>query len=190
MVKISNTNTEDYTFDRTVEVLSELISIIESYIKLGNAVEKPLMIRCFDGYGQDEVVDYLKEKYTLSSMLFVDGHPLKQGHKYFDNNGRIELISQHPELTSKFQTPPCYSSENPPLFFIHTTIGWDNFWNPSYYKECVERLKIPFVFFAPTQWVAGDFDNPQGRTLEGPDVLLEFDSVLFVPNWLTSNHIK
>ena len=178
MVKISDTNTEDYTFDRTVERESELISIIESYIKLGKAVKKPLMIRCSDGYGQQEVTDYLAEKYN---GLSVDGHPLKQGHRYFDNNGKIELVSQHPELTSTFLTPSCYNSENPPQFFIHKTYGYDNSWNPSYYLECVERLKIPFVYFAPTQWMAGDFDNPQGRTLEGPNVLLEFDSVLYAP---------
>ena len=45
MVKISDTNTKDFTFNKTVERESELISIIESYINLGNTVKKPLMIR-------------------------------------------------------------------------------------------------------------------------------------------------
>ena len=152
-----------------IERESEIIALIDSYIAKGRAVKKPLLIKLNQGWGRDQIRQYLKTKYD-KSILDVSGHPLRQGK-----------ASDYPELVNTFLPPAGFDPTNPPLFFFFS-LPAGLIWNPLYVCECVSRYSIPFVYLAPTGWL-GDNSKPTAE----PD-LSGFESVEYYPTikgWLT-----
>lgn len=166
---------------RRIERESELLSEIEKYVNLGENVKTPLFIKLCDGWGRFEIQEYLQKKYNT---LGVNGHPFKRGHKHFVNEkGEIELISNHPELTSDFYPPSGYDPSEPPSFFIRS-LQADDLCNPAYYLECVQNLKIPFVYLAPKAWWNSEDNSYQ---MDSPQVISDFETILYAPTvkgWL------
>ncbi len=166
---------------KRIESESELLSEIERYVDLGENVKTPLCIKLCDGWGRFEIQEFLEKKYNT---LRVDGHPFKRGHKHFVNEkGEVELISNHPELTAVFFPPSGYDPSEPPSLFIRS-FQTDNLCNPAYYLECVQNLKIPFVYLAPKAWWNSDDDSYQKDV---PQIVSDFETILYAPTvkgWL------
>ncbi len=165
---------------RRIERESVLLSEIEKYIDLGGNARTPLCIKLCDGWGRFEVQEHLEKKYNT---LRVDGHPFR-GHKHFVNEkGEIELISNHPELTSNFYPPSGYDPSEPPSFLLRS-LQSDELCNPAYYLECVQKLKIPFVYLAPKAWWNRDDDSYH---MDVPPIATDFETILYAPTvegWL------
>lgn len=167
-----------------IERESEYIHALNAYIKLGSLVKKPMMVQLLEGFGRWDTYEYLDEKYG-NQLLKVDGHPFKRGHQHFINeNGDTCIISEHPELTENFFPPVRYSESNPPSVMVST--GMEDY---EYCLECVEKLKIPFIFMIPSdkKWVGGDYAQKEGFYIDGPEKISEFEVVLYtqtVQGWL------
>lgn len=169
---------------RKIERESELLSAIDSYVNLGENVKTPLYIKFCDGWGKHEVDQYLREKYK--HILHVDGHPFKRGHEHFMNeNGEMELIANHPELTANFLPPVGYDESEPPLFFVCYPVMGDYVFNPDYCLECVRKLNRPLVYFAPHVW--SNHVGGNSFHTNAPEVVADFETIMYTPTidgWL------
>lgn len=129
---------------------------LDDYIKLGDLVKRPLIVQFIEGYGRFETKEYLNDKYDNNGrrVLNVEGHPFKRGHRHFINeDGKTELISDHPELTQNFLPPSGYNASKPPVVLVSNKLEDYN-----YAFECVEKLKVPFIIMVPPghTWVGED----------------------------------
>ena len=149
------------TMNQPIKDQETLKGIIDQYLVKGSDVAQPMVI-IFDEDDSDrhELTNWLRNH--EGKGLGVDGHPFKRGHRHFINeNSETELIANHPELTSKFFPPVGFDEDVSFLWSGGAT--FDHAYNVPYYVECVNELKIPFVYLAPIKWQGEDYTDLKGN---------------------------
>lgn len=125
---------------------------VNNYVTSGNP-EKPMMI-IFGG--EDDKGESLTPidqfRHDLEKMfkcaVINGGHPFKQGHEHLIYNGKIEKISDHPELLEEPILPSHVNKDTQLIVFYRYVDQFNQDVALSYAVDIVKEHKIPVVYLA------------------------------------------
>lgn len=119
---------------------SQLLTCFRQYVEKGRDVKTPLLVR-FNSLTESKLIFYSLLK--TDGVLGIDGHPFKRGHRHATINGKVILISDHPELTEQYYPPINYDVEK--TRFCVADIKSEDIL--SYCIEVVSLSKVPVICF-------------------------------------------
>jgi hypothetical protein len=153
----------------------DLKDVITNYIN--GEFKKPLMIVVYPehpGKSSNTIVDecrnWIGETYKKCHIM---GHPLKLGNKYCIVDGKMEKISDHPELMNSLILPGEYN-ENTQIFEYYRYVSQLEKEHLEYVVALFNKLKLPCIC------LINDY-NYEKQKQKGDVDLSDFDVVLY--NW-------
>lgn len=138
-----------YDIDRAMAIIQEENlekTAVDCYIN-GKIAERPMMlVFCAADDGNqnsqlDECKKWMWKKYKYSS---ISGHPLKQGHEHFINDGKVEKIADHPELLNEVFLPPSLTDDTQVVIYHRYTEQFEAS-HLRYVVDFANKTKIPTV---------------------------------------------